>query len=69
MTHIGTTRSSVAYLIEVLVKLAQQLEDEVSAWTRSTDAPTTCGSQCRPASHPRCRTSTAGRPRQRNPRR
>jgi hypothetical protein len=46
MTHIGTTRSSVAYLIEVLVKLAQQLEDEVSAWTRSTDAPTTCGSQC-----------------------
>jgi arginine decarboxylase len=29
MTHIGTTRSSVAYLIEVLVKLAQQLEDDV----------------------------------------
>jgi arginine decarboxylase len=29
MTHIGTTRSSVAYLIEVLVMLAQELEDEV----------------------------------------
>jgi arginine decarboxylase len=30
MTNIGTTRSSVAYLIEVLVKLAQELEDEVA---------------------------------------
>jgi arginine decarboxylase len=29
MTNIGTTRSSVAYLIEVLVRLAQELEDEV----------------------------------------
>ena len=29
MTHIGTTRSSVAYLIEVLVLLAHELEDEV----------------------------------------
>ena len=29
MTSIGTTRSSVAYLIEVLVRLAQELEDEV----------------------------------------
>jgi arginine decarboxylase len=29
MTNIGTTRSSVAYLIEVLVKLALGLEDEV----------------------------------------
>jgi arginine decarboxylase len=29
MTSIGTTRSSVAYLIEVLVRLAQELADEV----------------------------------------
>jgi arginine decarboxylase len=29
MTNIGTTRSSVAYLIEVLVKLAEELEDDV----------------------------------------
>jgi arginine decarboxylase len=29
MTNIGTTRSSVAYLIEVLVKLARELEDSV----------------------------------------
>jgi arginine decarboxylase len=28
MTNIGTTRSSVAYLIEVLVKLAEELEEE-----------------------------------------
>ncbi len=28
MTHIGTTRSSVAYLIEVLVKVAQELDGE-----------------------------------------
>jgi arginine decarboxylase len=27
MTHIGTTRSSVAYLIEVLVEIAQELEE------------------------------------------
>jgi arginine decarboxylase len=27
MTNIGTTRSSVAYLIEVLVKIAQELDD------------------------------------------
>jgi arginine decarboxylase len=29
MTNIGTTRSSVAYLIEVLVMLAHELEDEI----------------------------------------
>jgi arginine decarboxylase len=29
MTNIGTTRSSVAYLIEVLVKLTRELEDRV----------------------------------------
>jgi arginine decarboxylase len=29
MTNIGTTRSSVAYLLEVLIKLAQELDDEV----------------------------------------
>src|SRR5205823_8064432 len=29
MTNIGTTRSSVAYLIEVLVKLAHELDDGV----------------------------------------
>lgn len=28
MTNIGTTRSSVAYLIEVLVKIARELDDE-----------------------------------------
>ncbi len=30
MTHIGTTRSSVAYLIEVLVGIVRQLDDEVA---------------------------------------
>jgi arginine decarboxylase len=30
MTNIGTTRSSVAYLIEVLVKIARELEEEHS---------------------------------------
>jgi arginine decarboxylase len=30
MTNIGTTRSSVAYLIEVLVTVARQLEDQLS---------------------------------------
>jgi arginine decarboxylase len=29
MTNIGTTRSSVAYLIEVLVKLTHELEDRI----------------------------------------
>lgn len=29
MTNIGTTRSSVAYLIEVLVKIADELEDRI----------------------------------------
>jgi arginine decarboxylase len=29
MTNIGTTRSSVAYLIEVLVKLAEELDEEL----------------------------------------
>ncbi|MCA4135336.1 aminotransferase class I/II-fold pyridoxal phosphate-dependent enzyme [Arthrobacter sp. M4] len=36
MTNIGTSRSSVAYLIEVLVKLAESFEEE-----RSTTAPAT----------------------------
>ncbi len=30
MTNIGTTRSSVAYLIEILVKIAQELEEELA---------------------------------------
>ena len=30
MTNIGTTRSAVAYLIEVLVKLAEELDDELA---------------------------------------
>ncbi len=30
MTNIGTTRSSVAYLIEVLVKIAQEIEEELA---------------------------------------
>jgi arginine decarboxylase len=30
MTNIGTTRSSVAYLVEILVKLAQELDDRVA---------------------------------------
>ncbi|MGB5953387.1 MAG: ornithine decarboxylase, partial [Ornithinimicrobium sp.] len=31
MTNIGTTNSSVAYLIEVLLKLAQEIDDEVDS--------------------------------------
>ena len=30
MTNIGTTRSSVAYLVEVLVKLARELDDKIA---------------------------------------
>ncbi|EUA68657.1 orn/Lys/Arg decarboxylase, major domain protein [Mycobacterium xenopi 4042] len=30
MTNIGTTRSSVAYLVEILVKIAQELDDRVA---------------------------------------
>ena len=30
MTHIGTTRSSVAYLIEVLVDIVRQLDDQIT---------------------------------------
>ena len=30
MTNIGTTRSSVAYLVEVLVKLARELDDKIT---------------------------------------
>ena len=30
MTNIGTTRSSVAYLIEVLVKIARELDGPAS---------------------------------------
>ena len=30
MTNIGTTRSSVAYLIEVLVKIAEDLDEELA---------------------------------------
>jgi arginine decarboxylase len=30
MTNIGTTRSSVAYLVEVLVKLAQELDERIT---------------------------------------
>jgi arginine decarboxylase len=29
MTHIGTTRSSVAYLIEILIQLIRELEDQI----------------------------------------
>jgi arginine decarboxylase len=34
MTNIGTTRSSVAYLIEVLVMLAREFEDEIERMGR-----------------------------------
>ena len=35
MTNIGTSRSSVAYLIEVLVKLAEGFEDEQAAYAQA----------------------------------
>jgi arginine decarboxylase len=38
MTHIGTTRSSVAYLIEVLVKIARELEEAEENSNRITRA-------------------------------
>lgn len=34
MTNIGTTRSSVAYLIRVLLKIADQLDDNLKAYNR-----------------------------------
>jgi arginine decarboxylase len=34
MTNIGTTRSSVAYLIEVLVKIAQEIDEERDSLSR-----------------------------------
>ena len=35
MTNIGTTRSSVAYLIEVLVKIARELDERVDEMSPS----------------------------------
>ena len=35
MTNIGTTRSSVAYLIEVLVNIAKELEDKIEDMSRA----------------------------------
>jgi arginine decarboxylase len=35
MTNIGTTRSSVAYLIEVLVNIAKELDDELEDMSRA----------------------------------
>ena len=35
MTNIGTTRSSVAYLIEVLVSIARELEEEIEDMSRA----------------------------------
>ena len=63
MTNIGTTRSSVAYLIEVLVKIARDLDDrdaEMSP-THSPRMPARCCG--RPARARRCRTSAASIPR------
>lgn len=37
MTNIGTTRSSVAKLISVLIKIAQQLEQRAKAFSRQED--------------------------------
>lgn len=34
MTNIGTTRSSVAYLIEVLVKIAQEMDEQLDTLSR-----------------------------------
>jgi arginine decarboxylase len=38
MTNIGTTRSSVAYLIEVLVKIARDLDDRVAEMSPAQQA-------------------------------
>jgi len=38
MMNIGTTRSSVAYLIEVLVKIARDLEDSAAEMSRTQQA-------------------------------
>ena len=35
MTNIGTTRSSVAYLIEVLVKIAHELEEQIESLSKA----------------------------------
>jgi arginine decarboxylase len=35
MTNIGTTRSSVAYLIEVLVNIAKELDDQLEDLSRA----------------------------------
>jgi len=38
MTNIGTTRSSVAYLVEVLVKLVRELDDRISDMSQTDRA-------------------------------
>ncbi len=38
MTNIGTTRSSVAYLIEVLIQIAEKMEEQVEQYSNSEHA-------------------------------
>ena len=44
MTNIGTTRSSVAFLVEVLVKIACELDEQSPrwAWVSAADSNSGC---------------------------
>ena len=36
MTHIGTTRSSVAFLIEILVQMVRELDEQIADMSPAT---------------------------------
>ena len=60
MTNIGTTRSSVAYLVEVLVKIARELDDQIAEMSLARAGRASSARCCRLTSPPRrCPTSAA----------
>ena len=63
MTNIGTTRSSVAYLIEVLVKIARELDEPLSDMSLAERAAHERAVLRLTARSPRCPTSARSTPR------
>ena len=59
MTNIGTTRSAVAYLIEVLVKIVRDLEGQRREMSPAQQARTPARCRSRPHRAHRCPTSAA----------
>jgi len=42
MTNIGTTRSSVAYLIEVLIQIAEEMDEKLAQTSKAEQSPILC---------------------------